>query len=75
MSLSLIGIIFVQGYWINNTVENNEEQFSFNAKQILISVSNGIQYREFEEMFFPLREIIHSIEEPDNNHNSSAVEP
>ena len=67
MSLSLIGIIFVQGYWINNTVENNEEQFSFNAKQILISVSNGIQYREFEEMFFPLREIIHSIEEPDNN--------
>ena len=35
--------------------------------KILISVSNGIQYREFEEMFFPLREIIHSIEEPDNN--------
>ncbi len=66
MSLSLIGIIFVQGYWINNTVENNEEQFSFNAKQILISVSNGIQYREFEEMFFPLREILDSIEEPDN---------
>ncbi len=66
MSLSLIGIIFVQGYWINNTVENNEEQFSFNAKQILISVSNRIQYREFEEMFFPLQEILDSIEEPDN---------
>ncbi len=66
MSLSLIGIIFVQGYWINNTVENNEEQFSFNAKQILISVSNRIQYREFEEMFFPFQEILDSIEEPDN---------
>ncbi len=66
MSLSLIGIIFVQGYWINNTVENNEEQFSFNAKQILISVSNRIQYREFEEMFFPLQQILDSIEEPDN---------
>jgi len=66
MSLSLIGIIFVQGYWINNTVENNEEQFSFNAKQILISVSNRIQYREFEEMFYPFREILDSIEEPDN---------
>ncbi|MBL0682540.1 sensor histidine kinase [Aquimarina mytili] len=66
MSLSLIGIIFVQGYWINNTVENNEEQFSFNAKQILISVSNRVQYREFEEMFFPFREILDSIEEPDN---------
>ncbi|AXT63509.1 sensor histidine kinase [Aquimarina sp. AD10] len=66
MSLSLIGIIFVQGYWINNTVENNKEQFSFNAKQILISVSNGIQYREFEEMFFPLQGILDSIDEPDN---------
>lgn len=66
MSLSLIGIIFVQGYWINNTVENNEEQFSFSAKQILISVSNKIQYREFEKMYYPLREILDSIEEPDN---------
>jgi len=67
MSLSLIGIIFVQGYWINNTVENNKEQFSFNATQILISVSNGIQYREFEEMFFPLQGILDSIgEDPDN---------
>ncbi|TPN82118.1 sensor histidine kinase [Aquimarina algicola] len=66
MSLSLIGIIFVQGYWINNTVENNEEQFSFNAKQVLISVSNRIQYREFEEMFFPFQEILDSIDEPDN---------
>ncbi len=66
MSLSLIGIIFVQGYWINNTVENNEEQFSFNAKQILISISNKIQYREFEEMFLPFQQILDSIEEPDN---------
>ncbi|MDY8138259.1 HAMP domain-containing sensor histidine kinase [Aquimarina sp. 2201CG5-10] len=66
MSLSLIGIIFVQGYWINNTVENNEEQFSFNAKQILISVSNNIQYREFEEMFFPLQEVLANIEELDD---------
>ncbi|MFD2561760.1 sensor histidine kinase [Aquimarina rubra] len=66
MSLSLIGIIFVQGYWIQNTVENNREQFSFNAKQILISVSNKIEYREFEEMYYPLQEILDSIKEPDN---------
>ncbi|WP_348772848.1 HAMP domain-containing sensor histidine kinase [Aquimarina sp. MMG016] len=66
MSLSLIGIIFVQGYWINNTVENNEEQFSYNAKQILISVSNKIQYREFEEMYAPLREILDSIDDLDS---------
>jgi len=63
MSLSLIGIIFVQGYWINNIVENNEEQFSSNAKQILISVSKNIQYREFEEMYEPVREILDSIDD------------
>ncbi|WP_299440529.1 HAMP domain-containing sensor histidine kinase [uncultured Aquimarina sp.] len=66
MSLSLIGIIFVQGYWIQNTVENNREQFSFNAKQILISVSNKIEYREFEEMYYPLQDILDSIKQPDN---------
>lgn len=66
MSLSLIGIIFVQGYWINKTVENNEEQFSGNAKQILISVSNKIQYREFDEIFTPLREILDSIDDPND---------
>lgn len=64
--MSLIGIIFVQGYWIQNTVENNERQFSFNANQILKSVANKIQYREFEEFYIPLREIFDSIQEPDD---------
>ena len=66
MSLSLIGIIFVQGYWIQNTVENNEVQFSFNAKQILSSVSKKIQYREFEEIYYPLQDIFDSIDQPDD---------
>jgi len=65
MSLSLIGIIFVQGYWINNTVKNNEEQFSFNAKQVLMSVSNKIQYKEFERFYFPFRALIDSLKQPD----------
>ncbi|WP_130287274.1 sensor histidine kinase [Aquimarina brevivitae] len=66
MSLSLIGIIFVQGYWIDKTVENNEEQFSFHAKQILIAVANQIQYGEFEEMYDPLRRMLDSIDGLDN---------
>ncbi len=66
MSLSLIGIIFVQGYWIQNTVENNKEQFSYNAKQILISVASKIEYREFEEIYYPLKEILDSIKQPDS---------
>ncbi len=51
MSLSLIGIIFVQGYWIKNTVETNEEQFSFNAKQILINVSEQLEQQELDKYY------------------------
>ena len=33
MSLSLIGIILVQAYYINNSLRNTEEQFNFNVKK------------------------------------------
>ena len=52
MSLSLIGIIFVQGYWIKSTVEDKEEQFSNNAKQVLVKVSENIQNKELENFWY-----------------------
>jgi len=52
MSLSLIGIIFVQGYWIKRTVDDKEEQFSYNAKQILITVSKKLQNQEIENFWY-----------------------
>ena len=52
MSLSLIGIIFVQGYWIKTTVDDKEEQFSYNAKQVLINVSKELQNKELENFWF-----------------------
>jgi len=52
MSLSLIGIIFVQGYWIKSTVDDKEEQFSYNAKQVLINVSKELQNNELEAFWF-----------------------
>src|SRR5690606_20970024 len=52
MSLSLIGIIFVQGYWMKTTVEDKEEQFSYNAKQVLINVSQDLQNEELENFWF-----------------------
>jgi len=55
MSLSLIGIIFVQGYWIKSTIDDREEQFSYNAKQILLDVSEEIQKREFERYYFQFK--------------------
>lgn len=68
MSLSLIGIIFVQGYWIKNTVESKEEQFSFNAKQILRRVANEVENKELENYYFALQDVVDSLGmEPDNS--------
>ncbi len=52
MSVSLVGIIFVQGYWIKNTVESNEEQFSMGAKQILINVVQQLEKQEIDKYYF-----------------------
>ena len=35
MSIALIGIIFVQAFWIKTTLDNKEEQFSLNINQAL----------------------------------------
>ncbi|MFB9057879.1 sensor histidine kinase [Mariniflexile ostreae] len=57
MSLSLIGIIFVQTYYINNAVKNSDERFNHNVKTALIYVSNRIEkdeltsyYQEFQNL-------------------------
>ena len=49
MTLSLLGIIFVQGYWIKNSYQNKEDQFTLNIRQVLISVSKEIQLEEIEK--------------------------
>jgi two-component system phosphate regulon sensor histidine kinase PhoR len=46
MSISLIGIILVQVYWFNSSLENNQEQFKFHVKQVLGNVSANIQEQE-----------------------------
>ena len=61
MSLSLIGIIFVQGFWIKNTVESKEEQFSFNAKQILRRVANEVENNELEMYYFAMQNVVDSL--------------
>ncbi|WP_423819121.1 HAMP domain-containing sensor histidine kinase [Salinimicrobium sp. TIG7-5_MAKvit] len=61
MSLSLTGIIFVQGFWIKNTVESKEKQFSFNAKQILRRVANEVENKELENYYFAMQELVDSL--------------
>ncbi|MAN58568.1 MAG: two-component sensor histidine kinase [Flavobacteriaceae bacterium] len=51
MTLSLLGIIFVQGYWISNSYQTTEEQFTFNVKQSLVAVSEKVKNSEIEYYF------------------------
>ena len=66
MSLSLLGIIFVQGYWINNSYQTKEDQFTFNVRQTLISVATQIQLREIQDYYEVYSGLADSIDVPDN---------
>jgi two-component system phosphate regulon sensor histidine kinase PhoR len=47
MSLSLIGIIFVQSYFINKSLQDERQQFRLSVKRSLSFVSNSIEEIEF----------------------------
>ncbi len=66
MSLSLLGIVFVQGYWITNAYRTKEEQFTINSKQVLLAVAREIQLRENETYYEVYSEYVDSIQIPDN---------
>ena len=66
MSLSLLGIVFVQGYWISNAYRTKAEQFTINSKQVLISVAKEIQLRENEAYYQVYSAYVDSIQVPDN---------
>ena len=66
MSLSLLGIVFVQGYWISNAYQTKQEQFAINVRQVLLSVAKKIQLREIEAYYQVYSAYVDSIEVPDN---------
>lgn len=51
MSTALIGIIAVQVFWIKNTIQITEKQFTSNVKFVLAKVSEDIRQREFDEFY------------------------
>ena len=57
MSVALIGIISVQVFWIKNTIQITEEQFTSNVRFALAKVSEDIKQREFDEFYIKLSEI------------------
>ncbi len=68
MSLSLIGIIFVQGYWIKRSVEDKEEQFSNAVSEVLNKVTDKIEDREIQNYFDSFLKLKDSIGEPKSSH-------
>ncbi len=51
MSLSLIGIILVQLYWVSSSLKGSDEQFKFHIQQVLGKVTNKLQEQEEAEFF------------------------
>lgn len=71
MSLSLIGIIAVQLYWIQNAVADREEQFSNFITGVLSKVTDKIEDREIKEYSHRFLELRDSIGEFKSAHLSS----
>ena len=46
MSLSLVGIILIQVYWIKKSYENNNDQFKYRITQIIGDVAKEIKAKE-----------------------------
>lgn len=60
MSLSLIGIILVQLYWINTSLEKNEEQFKYHVQQVISSVADKLNNKELKEFITQYKKIVDS---------------
>ena len=60
MSLSLIGIILVQLYWISTSLDKNEEEFKYHVQQVLGNVSNTIKEKELVAFYKHYNKIIDS---------------
>lgn len=55
MSLSLVGIIFVQSFFINNSLENEENNFTRSVKRSLSLLSKSIEEMELRDALVKLQ--------------------
>ena len=74
MSISLIGIIFVQSFWIKTTLDNRERQFSLNVNQALKAVTESIKDREMRDYLAVYQKLIDSIGEPQESQLTSVID-
>ena len=69
-SLSLIGIIIIQGYWIKSAIDDKEEAFTYSIQQILSSVAKQIEQDEVDKYvakIISLRENDHKLNLKENH--------
>ena len=57
MSLSLIGIIVVQLYWISTSLDQSEEQFKFHVQQVIGNVAEKINSEELKSFIVEVNKI------------------
>jgi two-component system, OmpR family, phosphate regulon sensor histidine kinase PhoR len=57
MTVSIIGIICVQLFWLYTSLENNREQFKYNVSQTLSNVSNTLTENEITDFMKELKEM------------------
>ncbi len=67
MTVSLIGIILIQGYWIYSSWQNKEEEFSLAVNRTLREVVDEIQSRELNDYVVTYQMLIDSIGSPDQS--------
>lgn len=51
MSLSLIGIILVQLYWVNSSLKDSDEQFRYHIQGILAKITNKLEEQEVDRFY------------------------
>lgn len=57
MTVSIIGIICVQLFWLYTSLENNREQFKYNVSQVLSSVSSTLVENEITDFMRELKDM------------------
>ena len=60
MSVSLIGIIFIQSFFIIKNYESNNNQFTSNVNYVLNQTSSMTERREFRRYLNKFRDLINS---------------
>ncbi len=66
MSLSLIGIIFVQSFFISNSLENEEKNFTLSVRRALSFVSRDIEEIEIRDYILKTQPYFAKPYEPDS---------